>query len=203
MDRRVFRSAIANGNLHQNIFRCSFTILDKHIKVTLLVEGVCIDQLELRILFAPAAILFKEPSVGEFFLRILVKHLEIRMRRRGVEVVVKFFNVFAVISLTVREAEKPLFQNRILPVPEGQTQTEALMVVAQTGNAILAPTIGTTAGLVVTEIVPRGPVWTVVLTNRPPLALAQVGTPAAPMCPSAVPLFQPFCFLHDEVFPIA
>src|ERR1700732_1927126 len=148
MDRRVFRSAIANRNLHQDIFRRSLAILDEHIKVTLLVEGVRIDQLELRILFAPAAILSYEPAVGEFPLGILVKHFEIRMRRRGVEVVVKFLNVFAVISLTVREAEKPLFQNRILPVPERQSQTEALMVVAQTGNPIFAPTISATACLV-------------------------------------------------------
>ena len=94
------------------------------------------------------------------------------MSRRGVEIVIKFLNVFAVISLSVREAEKPLFQNRILPVPEGQSQTEALMVVAQTGNAIFTPTIGTTARLVVTEIVPGGPVRTVILTNCSPLALA-------------------------------
>ena len=172
MDRRVFRSAIADSDLHQNIFGRSLGILDEDIKVTLLVEGVCIDQLELRILFAPAAILFNEPIVGKFPLRILVKHLEIRMRRRGIEIVIKLLNVFAVISLSVREAEKPLFQNRILPIPEGQSQTEALMIVAQTGNAIFAPTIGATARLVVTEIVPGGPVRTVILTNRSPLAFA-------------------------------
>src|SRR5260370_34343928 len=118
------------------------------------------------------------------------------MRRRGVEVVVKFLNVFAVISLTVRKAEKPLFQNRILPIPKSQTQTKALMVVDQTGNAIFAPTISSTARLVMTEIVPGSPVRTVILTNRSPLALAQVGTPAAPMCPPTVPLFQSFCFFH-------
>src|SRR5258708_5669192 len=119
------------------------------------------------------------------------------MRRCGVEVVVEFLNVFAVITLTVREAEKPLFQNRILPVPECQTQTETLIVVAQAGNAIFAPTIGTAARLVVTEIIPGSPVWAVILTNRSPLALAQVGAPAPPMCPPAVSLFQSFCFLHE------
>ena len=150
MDRRVFRSAIADSNLEQNIFGCSLAILDEHIKVAVFVEGVCIDQLELGILFAPAPVFFDEPIVGEFPLRIFVKHLEIRMRRRCVEVVIKLLNVFAVISLTVRESEKPLFQNRILPIPEGQSQTEALMVVAQTGNAVFAPTIGTAARLVVT-----------------------------------------------------
>src|SRR5580704_2031366 len=124
------------------------------------------------------------------------------MRRSGVEVVIMFLNVFAVISLTVREAEKPLFQNRILPIPEGQGQTEALMVVAQTANTIFAPTISTAARLVVSEIVPSGPVRTVILTNRSPLALAQIGAPPPPECPPAVPLFQSFCFFHDEFFPI-
>lgn len=65
--------------------------------------------------------LFDEPIVREFPLRILIEHFEIRMRRRGVEVVAKLLNVFAVISLTVREAENPLFQNRMLPIPEGQS----------------------------------------------------------------------------------
>ncbi len=58
MDRRVFRSAIADSNLDQNIFGCGLAILDEHVEVTLLVEGVCIDQLELRILFAPPPVLF-------------------------------------------------------------------------------------------------------------------------------------------------
>ena len=66
------------------------------------------------------------------------------------------------------------------------------MVVAQAGNAIFAPTIGTAARLVVTEIIPGSPVRTVILTNRSPLALGQVGAPAPPMCPfrcSLLPIF--------------
>src|SRR4029077_3119102 len=125
--------------------------------------GWSVADTEITIVLERGA-LFDEPIVREFPLRILIEHFEIRMRRRGVEVVVKLLNVFPVISLTVREAENPLFQNRILPIPEGQSQTETLMVVAQAGNAIFAPTIGTAARLVVTEIIPGGPVRTVMLT---------------------------------------
>ena len=121
------------------------------------------------------------------------------MRRRGVEVVIKLLHVFAVIALAVRQAEKPLLQNRVLPIPEGQSQTEALMVVAQAGDAIFAPAIGPAARLVVGEVIPGGPVRTVILADRSPLAFAQVRAPAPPMCPPTVPLFQSFCFFHEVI----
>jgi hypothetical protein len=137
-----------------------------------------------------------EPIVGKRPLRIFIEHLEVRMRRRGVEVVVKLFDVFAVISLAVREAEKALFQNWIFPIPEGQSQTDALMVVTQAGNTVFAPTIGTAARLVVSEVIPGRPVCTVILAYRPPLTFAHVRAPAPPIYPPTVPLFQSVCFFH-------
>jgi hypothetical protein len=47
MDRRLFWSAIANGDLDLEIF--GERTAREDIKVTLLVEGIGIDQLELRI----------------------------------------------------------------------------------------------------------------------------------------------------------
>ena len=104
---------------------------------------------------------------------------------------------FVVTADTVRKAKEPLFQNRILAIPESQSQTEALMIVAQPGNSIFAPTIGATARVVMTKIVPSSAARTVILTNRSPLAFAQVRTPQIPRGGSIVCLLQSFCFLHE------
>src|SRR5262245_30265128 len=196
MDQRCFGSTVADVNLHQNIFGGGFGIFDEHIKVTVFVESICVDQLELWIQFAPAAIFFDEPGIGKRALRILVKHLEISMRRRGVQVVVELLRVFAVIALAIGEAKKTLLQNSVLAIPESQRQTDSLMIVAEAGDAILTPTIGTTARLVVTEVIPGSSIWTIILANRSPLALAQVGSPEPPRCSHTVLLFQSFLFLH-------
>jgi len=55
------------------------------------------------------------------------------------------------------------------------------VVVADPAQAVLSPAIRTSAGMVVGEIVPRGPVPGVVLPDGSPLALAQVGTPPPPV----------------------
>jgi hypothetical protein len=120
------------------------------------------------------------------------------MRRRGVEVVVELLRVFTVIAFAIGEAKKTFLENRVLAVLESQRQTEALMIVAEAGNAIFTPTIGATARLVVTEVIPGSSIRTIILANRSPLALAQVGSPEPPRCSPTVRLFQSLLFLHRE-----
>src|SRR6516165_2103260 len=199
MDQRCFGSAVADVNLHQNIFRGGLGIFDKHIKVTVFVESFCVDQLELWVQFAPATIFFDKPSIGECPLRVLVKHLEISMRRRGIQVVVKLLRVFTVIAFAIGKAKKTFLQNRVPAVPEGQRETEALMIVAEAGDAIFTPTIGATARLVMTEVIPGSSIRTVILAHRSPLALAQVGPPEPPRCSVTLRLFQSLLLLHREV----
>ena len=85
------------------------------------------------------------------------------------------------IALWAGETEEPLFENRVLLVPEREREAETLVVVADPEQAVLSPAIRTSAGMVVGEIVPRGPVLGVVLPDGSPLALAQVGTPPPPV----------------------
>ena len=56
-------------------------------------------------------------AVRESSLRILVQKLHIRVRRRGVEIEVVLLYIFAMIAFAARQAEKPLFQDRILAIP--------------------------------------------------------------------------------------
>ena len=71
------------------------------------------------------------------------------------------------------------------------------MVVRDAGQAVLAPAIGPRPRMLVGEELPRGAVGAVVLPHRPPLPLAQEGTPAAPVGAALLSLFQTLLFrLH-------
>jgi len=113
-------------------------------------------------------------------LRIFIKILHIRVSGRAVQVVIIFLDVLPVIALAVGHAEHPLLDYRVLAVPQRQRKTQPLVIVAETGEAVLTPVIGARAGLVVAEIVPSVPVRAVVLANGAPLAFAEVGSPLPP-----------------------
>src|SRR5215471_11367184 len=102
------------------------------------------------------------------------------MSRRTVQVIVIFFDVLPVIGLAVSQAEHALLEDRVLAVPQRQRKTQPLVIVADAGDAILAPMIGARAGLIVAKIVPGVPVLAVVFANGAPLALAEIGPPLPP-----------------------
>ena len=118
--------------------------------------------------------------VGEGPLRILVQHLEIGVGRRGVEEVVQLLHVLAVVAFAVGQAEEPLLENRIVAVPQRQRETEALFVIGEAGDAVLAPAVGLAAGVIVRQVVPGRAVGAVVLANRAPLTLGEIGSPLPP-----------------------
>jgi hypothetical protein len=47
-----------------------------------------------------------------------------------------------VIALVRVQAEEPLLEDRVFAVPEGERETEPLLVVGNTGDAVLAPAVG-------------------------------------------------------------
>src|SRR5688572_5345777 len=102
------------------------------------------------------------------------------MRRRRVEVEVVFLHVLAMIAFAVREAEQPLLDDGIAAVPERHCEAEALMVIADPGEPVLAPAVGARARMVVREVVPGVAGFAVVLANCPPLPLGEVGSPFLP-----------------------
>jgi hypothetical protein len=110
-------------------------------------------------------------------LGILVEVLHVRVRRSGVQIEVVFLHIFAVIALAIIQSEKPLLDNRVGSVPEGQCETKNLPVVGDAGKAVFAPAVGSGSGLVMAEVVPGISVVAVVFTDSAPLAFAQVGPP--------------------------
>ena len=122
-------------------------------------------------------------AIRELPLRVLVEVLHVRVRRRRVDVEVVLLDVLAVIPLAVREAEQPLLEDRVSPVPEREGEAETLLVVRDPADAVLAPAVGARARLVVREVVPGVAVRAVVLANGPPLPLGEVGAPLLPRDP--------------------
>src|SRR5580692_9906741 len=55
------------------------------------------------------------------------------------------------------------------------------MVIAESGDAVLTPTIGAAARVVVRQIIPSTSPGAVVLAYRPPLSLGEIRTPRAPV----------------------
>jgi hypothetical protein len=100
--------------------------------------------------------------------------------RGAVEVEVVLLDVLAVVALAVGEPEEVLFEDGILAVPQGQREAQALFVIGQADDAVLAPAVGARAGVVVGEEVPGVAVLAVVLADRAPLPFAHVGSPFLP-----------------------
>jgi hypothetical protein len=84
----------------------------------------------------------------------------------AVEVIIIFLDVLPLIALAIGEGEEPLFEDRVLAVPQDNGKAQSLVVVADLGEAVFAPVISTRAGLVVGEIVLCIAVLTVVLADR-------------------------------------
>ena len=155
-------------------------VLDVDVDVAIIVEDAGVEQLVLQLEPASSAVRGDEIGVRELVQRISVAVLQVRARRSGVEVEVVLLHVLTVIALGVRQSEHPLLQDRIDPVPERNREAQALVVVAEAGDSVLAPFVRARASLVVAEVVPRVAVVAVVLPHRSPLPLAEVRTPPLP-----------------------
>ena len=125
---------------------------------------------------------------------ILVQILHVGVRRRAVDVEVVLLDVLAVVALAVGEPEQPLFQDRVPLVPERERKAQPLLVVGDSAQAVFAPPVGARARLVVREVVPRVAVLAVVLADRAPLPLAEVGSPFLPRDARLARVVQPFLF---------
>src|SRR5262249_15848290 len=105
----------------------------------------------------------------------------VAVRRRRVEIVVELLDVLAVVALGAGDAEEPLLQDRVAPVPDSEREAEAPLAVADPEEAVLAPAVSAAARVIVREVNPGIPVGGVVLAHRGPLPLRQVRPPALPV----------------------
>src|SRR5262249_32934455 len=122
----------------------------------------------------------------------------VRVGGRGIQIEIVFLNVLSVVALIPGEAEEPLFENRIASVPERDGEADVLVAVADSGDAVLTPAVGSRAGVIVRKMLPGGSAGTIVLADCSPLAFADVGSPFLPMPAPRARFFQPEFFrFHD------
>ena len=180
VQRRRLRAAVVRGDAHQDVVVGGLRVLDLDVEVAVLVEDARVEQLVLVVLLAASAVGGDEVLVRERALRVLVQTLQVRVRRRAVEVEPVLLGVLAVVALAVGEAEDPLLEDRVGAVPQRQREAQALAFVADAGEAVLAPAVGPRARLIVGQVVPGVAARAVVLADRAPLALGQIRAPRLP-----------------------
>ena len=180
-ERRRLRARVVHRHANEDVVRTRLRVLHLHVEVTTVVEDPGVEELELGLLAPAPRVLLDEARVRVLVLRVLVERPHVGVGRRGVEVEVVLLDVFAVVALGPREAEEPLLQDGVPPIPEREGEAEALVVVRDPQEAVLTPAVRARAGVVVREVVPRRPVGRVVLADGAPLALGQIRPPAPPV----------------------
>jgi hypothetical protein len=85
------------------------------------------------------------------------------------------------ITFMGSESEHAFFENRVVSIPESESKAEILVAIANTGNAIFIPTVGTRAGMIVREIAPGVAILAVILADGAPGALRQERAPTIPV----------------------
>src|SRR5262249_31978710 len=112
---------------------------------------------------------------------------------------VALLDVLPVIALRTRQAEQPLFEDRVLPVPQSEGEANVLSPIRNAGETVLVPTIRTRPRVIVGKVVPGRSVRAVVLADRPPRPLAQIGSPPLPVLAARAGFLQTAFFsIHDN-----
>src|SRR5208282_657012 len=159
----------------------SLCVFNLDVEIAVVGKDAGVDQLKLRLLSPAAPVLLDQPTIREGGLRILIEHPHVRVGRRAIEVIVKLFDVFAVIALGIGQPEQPLFQDRVASVPQRKAETQKQPVIAKAADPILTPAIGPAASMIVRKIFPSRAVFAVILAHRSPLALAEIRSPSPPV----------------------
>ena len=129
MQQRRLASAIVGGDLDQHVFGRCLRVLHEDVEVPIVVEDPGIEELVLVLLAGSLVVCFHQIVVRKGALRILVQVLHVRVRRRRIEIEVVLLDVLAVVPFAVGEAERALFQDGILAVPQSEREAEELLIV--------------------------------------------------------------------------
>ena len=142
MQVRRVRSAVDGRDAHEDVFGSTLGVFHEDIEIAVVLEDAGVEELVLHLIAGPPAVGLHQVGVGKRSVRVPVQKFHVRVRRGAIDVEVVLLDVLAVVPLAVGQAEEPLLEDRILPVPQGQREAEALLVVRDAGQAVFAPAIG-------------------------------------------------------------
>src|ERR1700693_1239752 len=180
MERRVVLTAVERADADEDIGRRTLRIFDDDVEVCILVEYPRIEQFVLGIEARARGVHVEQFPIWEGALRILVERPHVRVRRQVVEVVVELLDVLAVIALMAAEAEEALLENRVCFVPESRRETQALLAIGDSEDAVFAPAIRARTRVLERKILPCVAVGAVVFANGSPLPIAEIRSPQRP-----------------------
>ena len=178
---RRLRARVSHLNRHQDVVRVSLRVVHLDDPVPVLVERPGVQEFVLGLGAVAPGVLGDEVVVGVGALRVVIAPPVPRVARHRVQVPPVLLDVLAVIALLAGKPERPLLEDRVAPVPQRQRQAQPLLDVAEPGEPVLAPAVGAGAGVIVRQVIPGPAVRAVILPDRAPLPLADVGSPPVPV----------------------
>ena len=141
-----------------------------------------------------AAVLVDQGLIGKCCLRIFVQALHVGVRGSAVEIEILLLDIFAVVALVTAEAEEALLEDRVAGVPEAESEADALVAVADAGEAVLVPAVGADCGVLEREVIPSLALRRVVFAYGTPSAFGEIGSPAVPVRPAQTGILNPRLF---------
>ena len=174
-------TAIVDGDADENVVGVGFGVFRENVEVAGVVKDAGVGEFEFRVGAGAAAVFFDQAGVGEFGLRVFVEGLHVGVGGGAIEVVVIFFDIFAVVAFVAGEAEEAFLEDGVLVIPEGEGEAEAAFAVGNAQEAVFAPAVGAGAGVIVGEVTPAIAVGGIIFADGGPLALGEVGAPAFPV----------------------
>src|SRR5262245_12732986 len=142
VDHALVGPPIAYADLDQQVGRRGLCVFVKDVEIPVFIKYACLDQFVFGIRTTAMPVGLYKMHIGILLLRLLIEILHVRVSWRAVQIVVIFLNVLPVIGLAVGQAKCALLEYRILAVPQRQRKTQPLVIVTETGKAVLAPMIG-------------------------------------------------------------
>ena len=175
-----FRAAIVDRHPEQGVVGRGLGIFHEDVEIAIRVEDAGVEKLEFRLISAATAILGAQPRVGKLLLRILVQHLHVGMRRRGVEIVVQLLDVFAVVAFRLARPKSRSLRMGSWPFQNARRQAEPALIVGPAGDSVFAPAVGALMSMIEREVPPAIAVGAIVFPDGAPLAVGDIRPPEPP-----------------------
>src|SRR5437764_9944043 len=94
-----------------------------------------------------------------------------------IQKVIILLHILTMIAFWTRQAEEPLFEDRISPIPQAEREAEQARLITNAQQTIFAPPIGTGASMLMRKGIPGATIGRVILADRAPLTVGEVRSP--------------------------
>ena len=124
------RAAVGRVHPDQDVARAGLGVFDFDIEKTVVRQNARVPEFVFVLHLGTAPALAYQLLVRKGALRVSIGHPHHAVGGRVVVVPIDLLYVFAVVPLRTRHAEEALFQERVALVPESQSETKPLFVIA-------------------------------------------------------------------------